>query len=153
MNASFEKPISACLSKFGGIIPPGTIDTKVAAETLKLVQKYLRSMEKADFPVLLGQIENYARIINSLFTQHKPHDDRHPIADRSQALFNCFFVLKNLMIMLYPFVPQTMERLRESLALPASVFSIDELGKPMAAGHHIGPKLPYFPEPPAPATP
>ena len=102
-------------------------------------------MERAEYATLLGLIENYARQINSLFTQHKPHDDRHPEEDRRNALFSCFYVLKNLMIMLYPFAPSTMERLRESLRLPANVFRIDELGVPMEAGHKIGEKLSYFP--------
>jgi hypothetical protein len=44
------------------------------------------------------------------------------------------------MIMLYPFVPGTMDRLRESLRLPPTVFRIDELGIAIPAGHAIGPK-------------
>src|SRR3954471_17955390 len=83
---------------------------------------YLRSMQKGDYSTLLGQIENYARQINSLFTQYKPHDDRFPEQERRDALFTCFYVLKNLMIMLYPFVPETMDKLRETLQLPAAVF-------------------------------
>ncbi len=95
--------------------------------------------------MLLGQIENYARLINSLFTQHKPHDDRFPEEERRNALYSCFYVLKNLMIMLYPFAPVTMEKLRESLRLPADVFRIEELGRPIEAGHAIGEKQEFFP--------
>jgi methionyl-tRNA synthetase len=145
LNAAFEKPIAACHSQFGGKIPQGVLNPKVEAETLKIVQKYLKQMEKADFPVLLGQIENYARQINSLFTQYKPHDDRFPEEERRNALYSCFYVLKNIMIMLYPFVPHTMEKLRESLKLPESVFSVDELGIPIPCGHEIGIKQEYFP--------
>jgi methionyl-tRNA synthetase len=145
MNAAFEKPISACHTQFGGKVPEGKLNEKVKDETTKLVQKYLRSMEKSDFPVLLGQIENYARQINSLFTQHKPHDDRHPIEERKDALYSCFYVLKNLMIMLYPFAPVTMQKLRESLKLPADVFRVDELGTGIPAGHAIGEKQQFFP--------
>jgi methionyl-tRNA synthetase len=145
MNAAFEKPISACHSQFGGKVPEGKLIGKVEEETTKLVQKYLRSMERADFPVLLGQMENYARLVNSLFTQHKPHDDRHPEGERRDALFSCFYVLKNLMIMLYPFAPTVMERLRGSLRLPESVFRINELGTPIEAGHTIGEKQVFFP--------
>jgi methionyl-tRNA synthetase len=54
-------------------------------------------------------------------------------------------VLKSLMIMLYPFVPETMERLRVSLNLPEDVWSIDQLGTPIPAGHEIGAKGTYFP--------
>jgi len=54
-------------------------------------------------------------------------------------------VLKNLMIMLYPFVPHTMEKLRDSLQLGPDVFRVEELGVPMAAGHAIGAKQEYFP--------
>jgi methionyl-tRNA synthetase len=54
-------------------------------------------------------------------------------------------VLKNLMIMLYPFVPTTMDRVRESLRLPPEVFRIDELGTPIAAGHELGQKQVFFP--------
>jgi methionyl-tRNA synthetase len=145
MNAAFEKPLSAAHSKFGGRVPEGALDPKVVADTLRVVQRYVKAMERADYPNLLFELENYARTINSLFTQYKPHDDRHPEESRKNALYTCFYVLKNLMIMLYPFVPSTMERLRESLRLPASVWSIDELGTPIAAGHEVGMKRPYFP--------
>ena len=104
-----------------------------------------RAMERADYPTLLFEIENYARIINSLFTQFKPHDDRHPEGPRRDALHSSFFLLKNLMIMLYPFAPTTMDRLRESLRLPPEIFRVDELGVPLPAGHEVGPKLSYFP--------
>jgi methionyl-tRNA synthetase len=102
-------------------------------------------MDRADWPTLLFAIENYARTINSLFTQYKPHDDRHPEEGRRNALYSAFYVLKNLMIMLYPFVPTTMDRLRESLRLNPDVFRVDELGTPIPAGHEVGPKQTYFP--------
>lgn len=145
MNAAFEKPISACLSKYGGKVPEGKLIGKVEAETVKIVQMYLRSMQKGDYAILLGQVENYARQINSLFAQFKPHDDRAPEAERKDALFTCFYVLKNLMIMLAPFVPQTMNELRQSLNLPENVFRADELGTGLPAGHTINPKRPFFP--------
>ena len=145
MNAAFEKPISACNSKFGGVIPEGILSEKVVSETANVVRRYLRSMERAEYGTLLNAIENYARQINSIFTQFKPHDDRLPEEGRKDALFSCFYVLKNLMIMLYPFVPETMDKLRQSLKLPAEVFSIDELGKPIQAGHKIGEKQEFFP--------
>ena len=44
-----------------------------------------------------------------------------------------------------PFVPQTMERVRQSLNLPENVFSLEQLGTPIMAGHSIGEKLQYFP--------
>lgn len=145
MNASFERPISAVHSKFGGKVPDGVLAEKVVADTLRMVQRYVKGMERAEYSTLLFEIENYARIINSLFTQHKPHDDRYPEEPRRNALYSSFYVLKNLMIMLYPFVPDTMNRLRESLNLPADVFSIDQLGTPIPAGHAIGTKQVYFP--------
>jgi methionyl-tRNA synthetase len=145
MNAAFEKPISAVHSKFDSKVPDGKLLEKVEQETIKLVQKYVRSMDKGDYSVLLGQIENYARLINSLFTQYKPHDDRAPESERRDALYSCFYVLKNLMIMLYPFVPSTMESLRQSLNLPLDVFRMDQLGTALPAGHVIGEKRTYFP--------
>ncbi len=145
MNAAFEKPISACHSKFGGKVPDGKLNPKIEAETLQLVRRYVKAMGRSEYASLLGAIENYARSINSLFTQFKPHDDRFPEEQRKDALFSCFYVLKNLMILLYPFVPETMDRLRQSLNLEPSVFKLDELGKPMLAGHVIGQKQQYFP--------
>ncbi len=145
MNASFEKPISACQSKFGGRVPEGKLIGKAEAETLKLVQMYLRSMQKGDYSTLLGQVENYARQINSLFSQFKPHDDRASETERKDALFTCFYVLKNLMIMLNPFVPHTMNELRKTLNLPESVMRAEELGTGLPAGHIINPKAVYFP--------
>jgi methionyl-tRNA synthetase len=148
MNAAFERPISAAHSKFGGRVPDGVLSDQVVSNTLRIVQRYVRCMERADYPNLLFEIENYARTINSLFTQFKPHDDRRPEEGRRNALYSSFYVLKNLMIMLYPFVPETMERLRDSLRLPPEVFRVDELGTPIAAGHAVGPKQPYFPAAP-----
>lgn len=145
LNAALEKPISACISKFGGVVPEGKLIGKAEAETMKLVQMYLRSMQKGDYSTLLGQIENYARQINSLFTQFKPHDDRGVEADRKDALFTCFYVLKNLMIMLAPFAPSTMNELRLSLNLPENVLRADELGTGISAGHKINEKRTYFP--------
>lgn len=145
MNAAFEKPISACQSKFDGKVPAGTLNPKVLEESTKMVQRYLKSMEKAEYSTLLYAIENYARSINSMFTQFKPHDDRFPEDQRRDALFTCFYVLKNIMIMLYPFVPSTMEKLRESLNLPKNVFRVEELGVPIPAGHNIGQKQEFFP--------
>ncbi|HVZ36111.1 MAG TPA: class I tRNA ligase family protein, partial [Polyangiaceae bacterium] len=133
MNSAFERPIAATHSKFGGRVPDGQLLEKVAQQTTRMVQRYVRSMERADYPALLYELENYARIINSLFTQFKPHDDRFPEPARRDALYSSFYVLKNLMIMLYPFVPSTMDRLRESLRLPPDVFRIDELGTPIPA--------------------
>jgi methionyl-tRNA synthetase len=147
LNAAFERPISAVHSKFGGRVPEGVLLDNVVSDTVRIVQRYVRSMDRADYPNLLFEIENYARVINSLFTQYKPHDDRHPEEGRRNGLYSAFYVLKNLMIMLYPFVPETMERLRQSLRLPETVFRVDELGVPIPAGHEIGPKQSYFPVP------
>lgn len=145
LNAALEKPISACHSKYDGRVPEGKLIGKAEAETLKLTQMYLRSMQKGDYATLLGQIENYARQINSLFTQFKPHDDRAPEAERKDALFTCFYILKNLMIMLTPFVPSTMDEVRQTLNLPESVVRAEELGTGIPAGHEIAPKRVYFP--------
>ena len=155
LNAAFERPISAVHSKFASRIPEGKLLNKAVKETVQIVRRYVKAMEKTNYPTLLFDIENYARIINSLFTQFKPHDDRHPEEGRRDALYTSFYILKNLMIMLYPFVPNTMERLRESLRLPQSALSIDELGVPLPAGHEIGPMQVFFPTPadPTPADP
>ena len=145
MNAVFERPLSAAHSKFAGRVPTGVLDAGVQSDTLKIVQHYVRAMHKADYPGLLFELERYGRNVNRLFTQYKPHDDRRPEDERANALFSAFFVLKNLMIMLYPFVPATMERLRESLLLPPSVFCIDELGTGLPPGHALGALQSYFP--------
>jgi methionyl-tRNA synthetase len=145
MNAALERPISAAHSKFGGAVPEGRLIGKVEEQTARIVSRYVKAMERADYPNLLYEIENYARTVNSLFTQYKPHDDRRPEEGRRDALYSSFYVLKSLMIMLYPFVPGTMDRLRESLRLGEDVWSLDQLGTPIPAGHALGPKGEYFP--------
>jgi methionyl-tRNA synthetase len=145
MNAAIEKPISAVHTRFEGKVPEGKLLEKAEKETMKIVQMYVKNMEKAEYITLLGQIENYARLINSFFVQYKPHDDRADLQGRQDALYSCFYVLKNLMIMLYPFAPQTMERVRQSLNLPENVFTLEELGTGIAPGHVIGQKQQYFP--------
>jgi methionyl-tRNA synthetase len=146
MNAAFEKPISAAHSKFGGRVPSGEVLPKVHEETNRIVQRYVKAMQRADYPGMLHELERYARSINGLFAQHKPHDDRYPEAARANALYSAFFILKNLVIMLHPFAPATIDRLRESLRLPPEVLRVDELGTGIPAGHELGPKGEYFPQ-------
>jgi len=145
LNAAFEKPISACHSKFGGVVPKGKLIGKTEAETLKIIQQYTNFMQKAEYPKALFALENYARIINSLFSQFKPHDDRHDEEQRSDALYSSFYILKNILIMLSPFVPETMERLRTSLNLDESIYSVDKLDSPFPENHKIGEQKAYFP--------
>jgi len=145
MNAAFERPISAAHSKFDGKVPEGELMDKAVQATEKMVQRYVGAMQKAEYHSMIFDLENYARTINSLFTQYKPHDDRHPEDERRDALYTSFYVLKSLMIMLYPFTPHTMERLREALRLPVSVWTIDQLGTPIPAGHEVGENVTYFP--------
>lgn len=145
LNAAFEKPISACHSKFDGVVKKGNLIGKTEKETQKIVQTYTRFMEKAEYPKALFALENYARIINGLFNQFKPHDDRHDETERTDALYSSFYILKNLLIMLHPFAPTTMEKLRVSLNLPESIYSIDELGKEFPANHQIGSMQEFFP--------
>ncbi|MBY0518437.1 MAG: class I tRNA ligase family protein [Bacteriovoracaceae bacterium] len=145
MNAAIEKPISAVHSRFDGKVPEGKLLEKAEKETLKIVQLYVKNMEKVEYLTLLGQIENYARLINSFFVQYKPHDDRAELTGRQDALYSSFYVLKNLMIMLYPFAPETMNKVRISLNLPESVFKLSELGTAIPSGHVIGEKQVYFP--------
>lgn len=146
MNAALEKPMSAAHSKFGGVVPEGVLDPKVVEETARIVQRYVGAMQKADYPAMLFALENYARTINSQFTQYKPHDDRFDEEQRRNALYTCFMVLKTLMVMLYPFVPTTMDRVRRSLNLPPSVFRVESLGTPLPAGHVLGEQLAFFPK-------
>ncbi len=145
LNAAIEKPLSAVHTRFNGKVPDGKLLEKAEKETMKIVQLYVKNMEKSDHITLLGQIENYARLINSFFVQYKPHDDRADLEGRKDALYSSFYVLKNLMIMLHPFVPQTMDRVRQSLNLPESIFTLSELGTGIVHGHVIGQKQTYFP--------
>jgi len=145
LNAAFEKPISAVHSKYNSKIPNGELIGKTEKETKKIVQHYIKMMEKAEYSKALFAIENYARIINGLFAQFKPHDDRHDEKERADALYSSFYILKNLLIMLSPFAPETMEKLRGTLNLPQEVYSIDQLGKPMPEEHHIREQVEYFP--------
>jgi methionyl-tRNA synthetase len=145
MNSAFERPIAAAVSKFDGRVPAGALIENAEELTTNMVRRFLKAMDQATYPSMLNELENYARTINSLLTKHKPYDDRLPEGPRRDALFTSFYLLKNLVIMLYPFVPSTMDRVRESLRLPPSAFRIDELGVPLPAGHEVGPVGQYFP--------
>lgn len=148
LNAAFEKPQSAAHSKFGGCVPDGKLIDDVEVQTVRMVQRYVGAMQKAAYPSMLFELENYARKINSLFSKYKPHDDRFPEEERRDALFTSFYLLKNLMIMLQPFVPEAMDRLRTSLNLAPDVFAIDQLGTGLPAGHRLGEQAKYFPDTP-----
>ena len=145
LNAAFEKPISAALSKFDGKVPDGKLIGKTAGQTQKTILSYQKMMARADYPDLLGLVENYARVINKLFANHKPHDDRFPEEERKDALFSAFFVLKSLVIMLYPFAPETVDKVRVCLNLPESIYSTDQLATPIEPGHEVSPLVEFFP--------
>lgn len=145
LNAAFEKPISACHGKFDGVVPDGELIGKTVKETRKIVQTYVKMMERGEYAKILFMVENYARIINSLFAQFKPHDDRHDEKQRSDALHSCFYILKNLVIMLHPFAPETMEKVRVSLNLPEDIYSIENLKTAFPANHKINEQQEYFP--------
>lgn len=144
LNAAFEKPISAAIKKFNGAVPDGKLIGKTAVETKKIIQIYMNSMVKAQYSDLLYMVENYARLINKIFSNYKPHDDRHDEGERVDGLYSAFFVLKNLVIMLHPFVPETADKVRVSLNLPESIYNVDELGKPIEAGHKVGEIQEFF---------
>ncbi len=146
LNAAFEKPISACHSKFNGVVPQGKLIGKTEKESAKVLPNYLRMMQKGDTAKILGMVENYARIINGLFTQFKPHDDRFDEQERKDALYSSFYILKNLVIMLHPVAPETMEKLRLSLNLPEDIYSIKNLENPFPRDHKIGIQTEYFPK-------
>ncbi|MGE0617049.1 MAG: methionine--tRNA ligase [Bacteriovoracia bacterium] len=93
MNAAFEKPISAVHSKFGGKVPEGKLLDKIHSDTVQIVRRYVKAMDRAEYASLLGAIENYARSINSIFSQYKPHDDRFPEDLRRDGLYSAFYVL------------------------------------------------------------
>ena len=47
--------------------------------------------------------------------------------------------------MLHPIVPDTMDKIRQCLNLPESIYSIDELCIPIAAGGKVNEKQEFFP--------
>lgn len=137
LNAAFEKPLSAARKRFGGKVPEGRLLPKVVKETEKVLSSFARWMPQARYPQFLLSVENYARLINSLFATHKPHDDRYPLKEREDALYSCFFILKNLVIFLHPFAPKAMEELRKSLNLSEDVYALSELATGIDGGHSI----------------
>ena len=137
LNAAIEKPLSAARKQFGGRVPDGQLLPKVVRETEKILKITVTMMPQSKYPQFLLAVENYARLINSLFAIYKPHDDRYPAAARRDALYSCFFILKNLVILLAPFAPGVMDELRQSLALDKTIYAFSELAVPMSPGHQI----------------
>lgn len=137
MNAALEKPLSAARKHYGACVPAGNLLPKVIRETEKILRITVKMMPQSKYPQFLLAAENYARLINSLFATYKPHDDRFPAAERGDALYSCFFILKNLVILLAPFAPTVMDELRQSLALGPEVYAWSELATPLPAGHAI----------------
>ncbi|MCY4380460.1 MAG: class I tRNA ligase family protein [Proteobacteria bacterium] len=137
LNAALEKPLSAAHKKFNSKVPDGVLLPKVVQATEKILKAYVKFMPQAKYPQFLIAVENYGRLINSLFATYKPHDDRFPERERADALFSSFFILKNLLIFLAPFTPHAMERLRCCLNLPKTVYCRSEIATAMQPGHQI----------------
>ena len=146
LNAAFERPISAAHSKFDGRVPDGVLLDERASATPSGWSSATSGRWTAP---TTRTCSSRWRTTPASSTACSRSTSRTTTATRKKPAatpsIRAFYVLKNLMIMLYPFVPETMDRLRESLRLPPTVFRLDELGIPIPAGHAIGPKQEYSP--------
>ena len=146
LNAVFEKPISAAHSKFAGVVPDGKLLEKVGNQTIKIVKSYVQFMPDGKYSQFIVALEKYARLVNSLFSIYKPHDDRYPLQERKDCLFSCFYILNNLVIFLFPFVPDTIERLMDTLRLDKKMISsINNIGCAFSPNHQLGKPQEFFP--------
>jgi len=75
MNAAFERPISAAIRSSVGGFQQGPA-REGPARHLRIVQHYTRSMQRADYPNLLFEVENYAAPSQPVYSI-QAHDDRY----------------------------------------------------------------------------
>ena len=100
--------------KFENYIPEGEIDNQIMEISESVYKNFSEKMENISFSEALDEIWKLAVFLNKYLDQKAPWRDN---SDSEKTIISVFYGIRNLIIFLYPFIPQTCEKMIEMLGL------------------------------------
>lgn len=119
---------------FDGTVPDGELDEEVSSEIKSKVEEIEDHMKNVKINQALGLINSLVRRGNEYFQKCEPWNSSEEEA--SNCLYNCANLVDTLATLLYPFIPDSSERLAEMLNV--DLMDFDSLKKfRIDLGHSI----------------
>jgi methionyl-tRNA synthetase len=107
---------------FDGAVPQGQIDKDAREiyskleETTKKIEHYVRDVKLRS---ALREAFRFASIVNKYFQDKKPWEKKN-VYDTGNTLYTCANLLRSISIMLYPYIPATVETALQCLGVDKS---------------------------------
>ena len=121
-NLSFVK------KKFDGVIKEGTIDQSIIEltnKTYKLVGSYI---EKGEFKNALNAIIEYISMANKYYDSKEPWIKvKTDINEFNDITYTCTYMMSNMSNLIYPFMPDTSEKIKNMLNLNEYVWDEEKI--------------------------
>lgn len=121
-------------NNFDGKIPEGEIDSELASEIENEVDNVENYLEQADVNKALKSIISLAREGNNYFQKSEPWNVEK--SEAGEYLYNCVNLVDTLAIMLYPFIPESSEKVFEIMNVDKGDMD-DAEGFRLESGHEI----------------
>lgn len=125
-------------NNFEGLIPTSEIDKKIIKEQKERYEKVKELLEAANIKEALDEVMGVGKAANKYFQENKPWELVKTDKKKCAKVVNTLLVqVKDLGILLYPFIPHASKKIFEMLNVKAGNWK--ELGKIVAeTGHKIG---------------
>ena len=117
---------------YDGFLPYGEVDEEILKDANKTILKYEKLMYQQKFHMVVYELDNYIRSLNKYLSKNLIAIENEQIKkDNKQVLINGLHMVKIAMVFLHPIDPVNTEYLSECLGAGNSVFSWDNIDKPI----------------------
>ncbi|MCM8810816.1 MAG: methionine--tRNA ligase [Candidatus Omnitrophica bacterium] len=100
--------------KFDNYVPEGELDEKIVEFSEDVYKKYTKKIEQVSFSEAIEEIWNLVIFLNKYLDEKSPWREN---TDSERTIISVFYGIRNLLIFLYPFIPQTCEKMINMLGL------------------------------------
>ncbi|MCX7917619.1 MAG: methionine--tRNA ligase [bacterium] len=101
--------------KFDGYIPEGEIDERIFEMSDEIYKKYSERIENISFSESIEEIWKLVIFLNKYLDEKSPWKEKS--YDVEKTMISIFYGIRNLLIFLNPFIPQTCEKVAEMIGL------------------------------------
>jgi methionyl-tRNA synthetase len=130
-------------TNFDGRVPKGEMDKKLQHKVDRKIKRIKKDLDDLKLHAGLEEIMSMAKAGNEHFQHSEPwrriKEDKKRASD---CLFSCVQLVKDLCILLYPFIPATCDDLAEQINI--KIKSLEQINEPLPPGHRINKPKPLF---------
>ncbi len=101
--------------KYDGYIPDGECDEKIMEISEYIYKKYCENMENVLISESIEEIWKLVSFLNKYLDEKAPWRDG--VVDADKIIISVFYGIRNLLIFLKPFIPETCEKMVEMIGL------------------------------------